>query len=192
MSMTEENPKSDEISQKIRVISRIAELVAIFGLALSSAALVYGLYLLALDGSAFDAEIAGNFLGTDKTITLTLGQRMLGVLFMSLSNIVGIVGLFQARQLFAGYQKGQIFTARAASRFQLIGWVLVILVPASKIEETLGSFYFNKILEPSKSKVVFSFLDVDIYALVFGLLLVVVGYVMHTAVTISDENKGFV
>lgn len=192
MNLTEPNEGANKFNKKISTISHIAELVATFGLILLFGTLVYGIYLLMLNGSTLDAEITKNYLGSDNTITFTLGQRMFGVIFMSLSSIVGIIGLYQARQLFAGYQKGEIFTARAAARFQVIGWILIILVPVSKIKETLGAAYFNSILEPDSLKLSLSFLDVDIYAIVFGLLMVVVGYVMRTAVTISDENKGFI
>ncbi len=192
MHQTGNSMKNNTNSNKITVISRNAQLVTLAGLVLLFSVLIYLTYLLVANGAQLDIDIAEEFLEPGKTLALNFGQRLIGIVLISLDMIVGIVGLYKASQLFSGFQKGQIFTTEAASQIRTIGWAVVALVPASMIHDTVGAIYFYQILNPGKINLNVSFTDGDIYALVFGLLFVVIGHVMLTAVTISEENQSFV
>lgn len=66
------------------------------------------------------------------------------------------------------------------------------VAPISTVVEMLAVGYLARIANPAKVVVDVSLDDGDIYAIVFGLLILVVGHVMYEAVKLFDENKSFV
>ncbi len=193
MNTIEAKPNADAISQKIRKLSLVGEIVAWLGLLLSLAVVadMVGSFFFT-NGASLDADIAKTFLKHGETLSLSTGQRLIGVKLALVTILIGAIGLNAARQLFAGYRKGEVFTHRSASRFSLIGWTLIVLVPASKIALNVGRYYFSGIAGTGSFEAEFLLEDVDLYALTFGLLLVVAGQIMRQAVVLMEENKSFV
>lgn len=192
MRTTEEKPNADAISQKIGKMSLVGEIVACLGLLLSLVVVADTVWTFFSNGASLDADIAETFLKHGETLSLSAGQRLIGVKLALVTILIGAIGLNAARQLFAGYRKGEVFTYRAASRFSIIGWTLILLVPASKIALNVGRYYFSGIAGAGSFEAEFLLEDVDLYALAFGLLLVVAGQVMRQAVVLMEENRSFI
>ncbi len=184
--------KTSLVARKIVTIARAAEIAALIGMVLIAAVIFYAVYFLFGNGGLADAHIVKQYLKDGTQADFTSSQRLVGVMFALASDCLGLLGLYTARRLFAGYQRGDVFTALAATRLKLIGWVVVLLAPVSQLAQTAGILYFTQIVTPGRMRVDVSIEDSDVYAIVFGLLIVVVGYVMYEAVRISDENESFV
>ncbi len=180
------------VTGKIMTIARTAEIAALIGMLIIAAVFVFVVYFLIGDGGQADVYISRQFLGEGVKASFTISQRLVGAGIMLLPDFLGLFALYTARKLFAGYQCGEVFTALAATRLKMIGWALVLLAPVSQIADMIGIYYINSIAHPKQVRISISLEDTNIYAIVFGLLIVVVGYVMYEAVRISDENKRFV
>ena len=177
---------------KITNIARAAEIAALMGMLIIAAVFFFTVYVLVANGVQADAQIVDKFLAEGTKASFTTSQRLMGAALMLLSDFLGLFGLYTARKLFTGYQAGEVFTELAATRLRTIGWVVVLLAPISQISQTIGVFYFTRIADPGRFRVNISLEDTDVYAIVFGLLIVVIGYVMYEAVRIAEENKSFV
>ena len=180
------------VTGKIIKIARTAEVAALIGMLIIAIVFFFAVYFLVGQGGQADAHIIRQFLDDGVQASFTTSQRLVGASLMMLPDFLGLFGLYTARKLFAGYQRGDVFTALAATRLKIIGWVLVMLAPVSQIADTIGIFYFTRLIEPKRVRIDISLEDTHVYAVVFGLLIVVVGYVMYEAVRISEENKSFV
>jgi len=177
---------------KINKLARYAELAAIIAQLILVLSFAYLFYMLFFDGSGFDEGISELFLEKEKRIALTFWQRGIGLILIILMDLIGLSGLNAARKLFKGYQRGEIFAPVAAKRLIFIGWMVVLLAPASQFATTIGILFFNSLKKPNTNALTFSLDSTDFYAIVFGLLIVVVGHIMYEAVQLSNENKSFV
>ena len=126
----------------------------------------------------------GRFSATDN------GQAIL----MLLPDFLELFGLYTARKLFTGYQTGEVFTELAATRLKdhRLGRCLAG-AGFPDVANHQGIFYFTMDCRTQGGFAsIISLEDTDVYAIVFGLLIVVIGYVMYEAARICEENKGFV
>ncbi len=180
------------VTGKIMTIARTAEVAALIGMLIIAAVFILTVYIVVGDGGQADAYISQEFLDEGVRASFTVSQRLAIASIMLLPDFLGLFALYTARKLFAGYQCGEVFTALAATRLKMIGWALVLLAPVSQIANTIGIYYITSIAQPKRVHINISLEDTNVYAIVFGLLIVVVGYVMYEAVRIADENKRFV
>ena len=169
-----------------------ASVVAVVGIGLFIATSIWGIYSIAFDGSAFDAILADNFLGIGESSIYTTTQRLFGGALLIVSSMSGIYAIIIVLLLFRGYLKGQVFDLASAQRIRLIGWMIFALAPLSIVCETIGRYFFTKWMQPGRINIELSLSDGDIFAVVFGLLIVIVGHVMTKANEIAEENKSFV
>ena len=95
-------------------------------------------------------------------------------------------------KLVAGYLRGDVFTLEAANRFRVIGWMIALLFPIGVLCQTIAHMLVTLWTSPGRLSIEIGIGDGDVFALVFGLLIVVVGHVMYQAIAISEENKSFV
>ena len=177
---------------KIASLALYAQVAAGAGLALFAGIFAWLFYVV-----IFDAPLADWFLldqiGHDKNgLRLSAMQRTGITGLFVLHELFGIGALIAACNLFSGYRKGAIFTAVSAKRLALVGWAVVALAPVSTLAETLAEAWLARIISPAATKIDISLSENDVYAIVFGLLIVVVGHIMHEAVKLSDENQSFV
>ena len=177
---------------KITTIACAAEIAAIIGMLILGMLFAYVLYALLFNGAEVDLRIREEFLEKGVATVFSIKERILGIFLLLASDFWGLYGIHTARKLFAGYLRGEVFTVLAATRLKMIGWVVVLLAPISQMAETAGIFYFSRIDHPERIRLHLSLEDTDVYAIVFGLLILVVGHVMHEAVRLSDENRSFV
>lgn len=177
---------------KIQRLLRIAQWSTVLGLIVFAVAIAVYVVVAIIDGPGVDAMLVEDFLETPKELTLTMPQRLLMLAISFLGSGSGIVGLWQTGRLLADYRKGEIFTLRASARLRFIGWMVVLLMPGTMLAEALSGTLMRLWSEPGTLEVTASIGDGEVFALVFGLLFVVVGHVMYQAIEISEENRAFV
>jgi hypothetical protein len=103
-----------------------------------------------------------------------------------------IVGFYSAAALFKAFGRGEVFTQKAAQRVGLIGWVVVAIPLASNIFAIMIAGILAAFKTAGEVSIIVDFDEGDMMAVVFGLLVVILGKVMVEAIKISDENRQFV
>lgn len=178
------------LPDSVQTLARCAEIAAFIGMMLFG---VYLSYMLAssLNGS-IDAAISEEFLDSGKTGRFSPWQRGFAALLGIVPDLFGIAALASARGLFEGYRRGEIFTLAASARLRFIGWMVVLLAPVGMLTRTIGIAVFTAWTEPGRLNIDLEIGDGEVYAIVFGMLIVVVGHVMYRAIEIDTENKAFV
>ncbi len=182
---------------------KYAKIAATLALAISIGFLVVAVpYLFVFQVSLVDSFIVDSFIVDNfikeyvlpeaASFDFSLVTRLLGVFLLSCSDFLGIVGFYYARKLLVGYGKGEVFTMRAAKTISRIGWIVVSIAIVSPLTNLLGVSIFGMLATPSSLIISVKLENTDVYAIVFGLLIVVIGHVMYEAVRISDENREIV
>lgn len=179
-------PRPTETLLKVARIATLAGLLLFFALS------VWAVIMAFTDGAAINRILVENFLENEKRGSFTFIQQAIGLTLLFLTSITGIVASWIAFKLFGDYAKGNIFTRRSATRLRLIGWMIVLLAPLEIICTTLGKMLFTLWTTTGTLKIDIGIGDGSVFAVVFGLLIVVVGHVMYQAMAISDENRSFV
>ncbi len=140
----------------------------------------------------FDQLIINAFPELTIATGITPFKRTGLLVLMAFPLAVTLYGLWHARLLFASYEKGEIFTSRAAGHIRLVGLAMLINAILSPLVHTLGSIlltYDNM----AGSRAIAVSLSSDSYSLLLtGGLLIVIGWVMHEAARLSEENRQFV
>ena len=72
------------------------------------------------------------------------------------------------------------------------GWAVVALAPCSVLTEMLVGLAATWHAAEGERQLALELGDADVYAAVFGLMLVVSGRVMGEAARLAEENEGFV
>lgn len=139
-----------------------------------------------------DDAIRSEFIGDTYDGVFSKTMRFLTIPFMLLGSISGILALVLAFRLFQAYKRGEVFTPRTAWLLNHIGWLIAALAPLSMLTYTVAVAVYSWWIEPGDLTVHIKLEEGDIYALVFGLLIVIVSHVMRQAIAINEENKGFV
>ncbi len=181
-----------QVPRRIYTLARIAEIAAILALIALELSFFYIGYLAFVGGPVFDAMLRSAQIPEAMLQDLTMTTRLLTFFINMVPMALGMFGLFTAQQLFRGYRKGQIFTTRAADTLTVIGWTVVLLGPAYILANTLTVLLLTMHSGPGGRQLNLSMDEGDIFAIVFGLLIVVVGRILAEAAKIADENKSFV
>ena len=189
---TQVDASHKQVHGRITTLARIAEIAAIVGFILLVGAQVYYGYLVITGSAETDALIRDSFGEDAAALTITPLTRILTYLINLAPVIVGLFGLCAAQQLFYGYRQGRIFTSDAANRLTNVGWAVFLLAPFYIVANTASVLVLTMYSGPGQHRLSLSFDEGDIFALVFGLLIVVVGRILHEAALISEENKSFV
>ncbi|MEP0519205.1 MAG: DUF2975 domain-containing protein [Hyphomicrobiales bacterium] len=171
---------------------RWAQVATLSGLAMFVLAFGYFTYASLTDPTFFDVQLVDLFEDPNITGPFTNLERFTAVVLMLIEDSTGILALWASFRLFTEYRRGNIFTLTAAARLRFIGWMVVLLTPIDMVVETFGTALYTHWAQPGKVNISISFEDVHVFALVFGLVIVVVGHVMYQAIAISDENSAFV
>jgi len=173
----------------------IGQVIVVLGLLVFSAALIHEIIAVSKSGSGphqIDEAIRTTFMNEPYTGTFSKPMRFLSLVFMVVESISGILAFWMSFGLFAAYKRGEIFTLRSAKRLNLIGWLIFALAPLSILTNLVGKAIYMRWIDPTDITVSLQFEDGDFYAVVFGLLIVIVSHVMKQAIAISEENKEFV
>ncbi len=133
----------------------------------------------------------------------SLWARILILLSSNLINVLALFALYWARELFKGYGRGEIFTEFSALRLGRIGWMITFLAPIGFISDYTLLKTILVAAAPGGAVVSFGAPDLaliayisvgelDAFAIVIGLLIVLVGRILSEASKISDENRSFI
>lgn len=128
----------------------------------------------------------------DVTTTLTKPQEIVGALFFTATDFLGIFMLLTARALFRGFRHTGVFTPEAVTRLRRIGLIIIALAPVSILSTTLANFILTLWITGNSVSISITLDDTDVYAIVIGLVITAVSQVMLEAVRLSEENRAFV
>lgn len=182
------NDEKQPSRSRIQRLSRWAGAGALAGCILIAASVV----LAAFDAGTLDQLIRTELLGPDRTISIAPRLRAICYGLLSWTVIFYVYGLLTARRLFLGYAGGDVFSESAGRRLARIGWSVAALPIATNISITIAALLATWDAGPGQRILKFSFSGADFLALVYGVLLIVVGYVLTEAARLSEENRQFV
>lgn len=172
--------------ERIQRISRWAARAALVGMLG-----VVGIagWLVVVDGPQLAAAISRDWLD-GRALAPGVQTVVMGMIILALP--LHLYGLLMARRLFAGYAAGEIFTRTAGRRMQRIGWAVTLMPPVGNLGLVLA--HAAATWPPGwRSLAMFINLDPgDVLCLVFGPMLIVIGWVMGAAADIADENQSFI
>jgi len=181
-----------QLSPVISRYARFGEWAANFGLFLLVAVVFYVLYQ-AVTGTldpnqGFELDLDIN----EFVATLSGAKLWVIALITSVQDILGFVLFLTVRALFIGIRTMGVFVQSTARRLRIIGWTVFAMAPASILAELISTGLTRWWADHSELTVHISISDTDVYAVVIGLLLVVVSQIMLEAIRIYDENGAFV
>lgn len=220
MTMEETMSAPAEATSRIRSLARVGDIMTLFGMALIvwySAEAAYTMIfapaeydrMLAFAYSVLSADpgFAAIFeAGQQKYPTpesYSLLARVLVLLSSNLINFLALYALYWARELFRGYGRGEIFTEASAMRLGRVGWMITLLAPVGFVADFGVLKTIVVAAAPVADAVSFGAAnlailvyigvgELDAFAIVIGLLIVLVGRILSEASKISDENRSFV
>ncbi len=209
-----------EAPSRIRSLARFAQIFSILGMAVIVWYTAEAIYLMMFASAKYDEMLtfAYSVLSASPEFVAVFEAglpkydvpegyspqaRLIVLLSTHLTNFLGFFALFCAWELFRGYGRGEIFTEAAAMRFSRIGWMITLLAPIGFV----GDYGFLKTIvvaaTPGEAAWSFGVVDwelavfinvgeLDVFAIVIGLLIVLVGRILSEASKISDENRSFI
>ncbi len=184
--------KNHQLSTRLRRLLRIAQGVCLFTLIAFALIVIVTYSMIFVAGASFDELAASEVLNKGETASFTIPQRLVFCTLLNLSNVTGYVALWQSYALFRGYLNKKIFTLKSAARLRIIGWMVLLLPIVNGIVGTITVFVVNSWLSVKAVPFDVSLEDSDLFAVAFGLLIVIVGHVMYQAIGIAEENDSFV
>lgn len=124
--------------------------------------------------------------------TLSIAQHIVAILVAVLAVAPALYVLWQLRRLFQLFGAGEVFTQRAASLLRYVGWGCVAAAASSTLAKTLAILTVTWTNPPGERALAIS-LDGGTYsAVLFGALLIVLGWVQGEAARIAAENREIV
>jgi len=187
--MTQENPS---VSAKITRITYFGEWAATLALLLMAALLAYIFYQLTTETFEITDDIRDS-LDLGPEFNGFSGFQIGSILAIQMTSLMlGMGMILTIRRLFIGIRKIGVFVPQTAQRLRIIGWVIIAMAPVSILSE-FGVYVLVQMWANSNlASMQLSFDDTDVYAIVIGLVLVVVSHIMLEAIRIYDENGAFV
>lgn len=189
---TVEADGNSQVALRIRRLSALASLAAMVGLNLFAVLVLLSSLALALDPQSIDPYLEGQLLPNGISGVFTPLTRATALVLALSPLAILSFGLWRARQLFRSYWQGEILSARAAQRIGDIGWVVFALAPVSVVTDALGIVVLTAAGPEGSRYVGLGFDEMDLMAVVFGLLLVIVGRILREAARLWEENRLFV
>ncbi len=180
------------VSEKVRKLARLGQVAVLLGAGLFAFAMcLAALDLLEAPENAreilrqeFELERIGKGAAS--------WHLLVAALLYFASDLVGMLMLVVSYKLFRGVRGEGVFTLDVGKRLRRIGGLLLAIVPVSIVSNTLAVMVLS-LANPAGHRIVrVSVGDSDVYAVIIGLLLLIVGHIMVEAVRIADENKAFV
>ncbi len=129
---------------------------------------------------------------SDYMQTMTFPQTIVGGLLWGSVDFLGVIMLWQVRQLFRGFLRTGVFTEISARLLRRIGLIVLLMGPVSILSGLLGSMlisYWHLRTDVHGSLTID---DSDVYAIVIGLVITAVSHIMLEAARLNQENQAFV
>ncbi|WP_306029820.1 DUF2975 domain-containing protein [Stappia sp. MMSF_3263] len=181
---TGHNPRLARIAGVSRALSWLTLFLMIAG-----PAAIAGLLLF--DPSNLDRMLIEG-LSTSGKASLTPVTRVLAILLALVPVGLVLAALFFLRRLFQGFARGAALAPESGQRLKWIGIILAAFAPMTIVIGTLGSIVVSWANAPGEREVSIGLHTDNITVLVFGMLLVVLGWILEEAAIVADENRQFV
>lgn len=121
--------------------------------------------------------------GTKSTLVLAVGALALGPM---------LAALWQMRGLFAHYAKGEVLTPASARRIRAIGLWLAVLAAIQILLPSVQRLVLTWDNPPGSREVSIALTSEMLWLALAAGLLVTIGWAMHEAARVAEENRGFV
>ncbi len=119
--------------------------------------------------------------------------QRLGLAVMILLAIATLmVALWQIRQLFVSFSKTDFFSPIVLSRMLSLGWWLVAFAIYDVVSDILGSLLLTMDYPVGQREMPIEIEGAEFFFIIFGVIMILFGWVMREAASIADENKQFV
>lgn len=115
--------------------------------------------------------------------------RLLAILASLLVSGIVLYALNILIRLFRNYENGEIFSAENATCYHKLGYCLFYWVGGGVIYEGVISVILSFNNPPGQRVLSLSFVGLDFLTIVFGLLVLIISWVMKEGYKISDENR---
>jgi Protein of unknown function (DUF2975) len=136
--------------------------------------------------------LRAHFVHGDQKLTQNVWLIGLGYLLVFVALVPYGVGLQAAGRLLGLYAEGRIFSEHSAVELARIGWSVALLPPISNSAVVLGGLALTWNNPPGQVVYNIGLGTADILALVYGVLLIVVGSVLREAALMSDDHRHIV
>ncbi|MEE9375940.1 MAG: DUF2975 domain-containing protein [Rhizobiaceae bacterium] len=184
--------KTHPLPRSARRLLWVTRGVCAFSLIVLLGVVVVTYGLIFVNGTTIDQLVSKELFPAGVVKTLSLGQRLSMVTLLNSAMITGYIGLWLSFVLFGAYLRGNIFTMKSAARLRIIGWMVLLIPIVNTITQNLVVYLANLWFPTVRVPFEVTLEDSDLFAIAFGLLIVVVGHVMYQAIAISEENDSFV
>jgi hypothetical protein len=186
-------PLRTPATQRIRTLASWGQAMCVIGIAMSAGSI--GLALLNTEWRDF-IVFGGLQMNGAAPLPLSDAMRQSIALSMIPPAACQAFALLSGWQLFQGFRRGEIFSKHAASRLTRIGWALFAMAPVC----ILIKYNLNRLMlaqQPgggsgSGMSMALSVFDIDVSAIAFGLLAIIIGKVLAEAVRLAQENEMFI
>ncbi|MCL9780681.1 DUF2975 domain-containing protein [Vibrio sp. S4M6] len=122
-------------------------------------------------------------------VPLSLSTRLLAIIAsLALSSIL-IYALWTLVKLFRHYEQGDIFSLENAKFYQKLGYSVFYWVIGSVVYKTVIILILSFNNPPGQRLLSISFGGADLLTLLFGLMVMIISWVMKEGYMIADENR---
>ncbi len=119
---------------------------------------------------------------------LSLGIRFLALFVSAIPMTIKVAGLLILIKLFRLYEQGFIFTSSNVACFRKLGKILIVWFISVPIHAALLSIALTFQNQPGKRAIAISLGEADITALMVGVMLIVISWVMDEGRKLEDEQ----
>lgn len=142
-------------------------------------------------GISFDLSMEATFIpdgNSDGNQILSTQQRILGFTATLLPLCITMIGLYLLIKLFSLYQQGKIFTKENVTCYRNLGLILVSKMFVQIFYSALLSFLMTFNNPPGQRFISVGAGSIDITVLFFGIIVLVISWVMDEARNIEEEQ----
>jgi hypothetical protein len=177
-----------DISNSLRRLCRVMQTVTTVGICLIALAVILVFIIPDWTRNLLLARLGQA--GAD--LPLTSGRVAAAAAITSVPVCIMLYGLWQARQLFAGFAEGQVFTLASACRLRDLAAAMLAQAVLGPLSTTALLLAFTFSNPPGQRQLVIALSVNDYIALIIGGVLLAVAWVMVEASRIAEEHASFV
>ncbi len=173
------------LEQKIRAISK----VMIWLSSLGAIALVAAFIYVGMNDDILTSFLKKSATSGSSVYVLTPITRTLSLVVAALPMAGLLYVLFQVRCLFTGYLSNDVFSSSAAHRLENIGIMILCLVPLRIVSNSLIVLLATFHNPPGQHQFSVSFGSPEFLLLIFGGMIMAIGWVMHQAALMAEDYR---
>lgn len=103
-----------------------------------------------------------------------------------------MVALWQIRQLFVSFSQSDFFSPIALSRMLSLGWWLVAFAIYDVVSDMIGSVLLTLDFPEGQRQLAIEIEGAEFFFIIFGVIMILFGWIMREAASIAEENKQFI